>query len=139
MSLFSNCKWCGIQFSHIRASKKYCSAKCNHLAYYNNNKRVVPESNCEHCKRVFQPKSIGTRFCSKKCNSDSYYQRQPLQDKSIIRDMINDFKRKDFQLDLEDLARLAYVWGIFFPKWNVYGNAKFYEMAIRKLYDLYLE
>jgi len=69
--IFSNCGYCGKQFSYIKKGsikQKYCSGKCRAAYWYR-----IRISKCKNCGKPFSEewqKNIRDKFCNKKCRDD---------------------------------------------------------------------
>ena len=76
----NNCEHCGKEFEGIRSNQRFCSAKCSHRNWCENNKERVRamhkkslEKNkqikkCEYCGEEFESIRSSHVFCSKECS-----------------------------------------------------------------------
>lgn len=106
-----NCQCCGVLFSPLTGKRKggkeskYCSKKCNALAY---RRRIFGEvkietKECLHCKKLFKNDKFhpNVKTCSKKCSNAIYKKenKEKLIKKSILWNKENKDLLKIYQIN----------------------------------------
>jgi endogenous inhibitor of DNA gyrase (YacG/DUF329 family) len=76
MSEARKCEHCGARFAPPTSKNRFCSVRCQRLAYYRRCAGPIEARACEQCGTSFTPPHGHSKFCSVRCRQMATYANQ---------------------------------------------------------------